>query len=232
MHFMLSSMSVVYVLFTPMPDDGGENPTMKQVRKRANFTPTDEEFEASEPLDTRITSSHSTASSNFTTPLSPGHPLTQTSPNPMISQTLYYYRNRYKSSYKTPSPSSLASSSTLLLWKRYQGTSKLIEDTEGESSKSYSEREGSVDEGPDSEEEEEAALEGYPYSLPVLPSSLTVSTLVASPSDSSPVASPTTVEAESLLTELGAQNTMMQQELQELRDRVTTLEWEGSRRGR
>ncbi|GJW54316.1 zinc finger, CCHC-type containing protein [Tanacetum coccineum] len=27
MHFMLSSMSVVYVLTTPMPEDGGENPT-------------------------------------------------------------------------------------------------------------------------------------------------------------------------------------------------------------
>ncbi|GKA29043.1 zinc finger, CCHC-type containing protein, partial [Tanacetum coccineum] len=37
MHFMLSSMSVVYVLTTPMPDDGGENPTMEQVRKRAKW---------------------------------------------------------------------------------------------------------------------------------------------------------------------------------------------------
>nr|GEV07276.1 zinc finger, CCHC-type [Tanacetum cinerariifolium] len=34
MHFMLSSMSVVYVLTTPMPEDGGENPTVEQVRKR------------------------------------------------------------------------------------------------------------------------------------------------------------------------------------------------------
>nr|GEW81245.1 hypothetical protein [Tanacetum cinerariifolium] len=37
MHFMLFSMSVVYVLTTPMPDDGGENPTMKQARKRAKW---------------------------------------------------------------------------------------------------------------------------------------------------------------------------------------------------
>ncbi|GJV33669.1 hypothetical protein Tco_1394069 [Tanacetum coccineum] len=37
MHFMLSSMSVMYVLTTPMPDDGGENPTVKQVRKRAKW---------------------------------------------------------------------------------------------------------------------------------------------------------------------------------------------------
>ncbi|GJX53142.1 zinc finger, CCHC-type containing protein [Tanacetum coccineum] len=37
MHFMLSSMSVVYVLTTPMPNDGGENPTVEQVRKRAKW---------------------------------------------------------------------------------------------------------------------------------------------------------------------------------------------------
>nr|GFC51483.1 zinc finger, CCHC-type [Tanacetum cinerariifolium] len=37
MHFMLSSMNVVYVLTTPMPEDGGENPTVEQVRKRAKW---------------------------------------------------------------------------------------------------------------------------------------------------------------------------------------------------
>ncbi|GJU66055.1 zinc finger, CCHC-type containing protein [Tanacetum coccineum] len=37
MHFLLSSMSVVYVLTTPMPKDGGDNPTMEQVRKRAKW---------------------------------------------------------------------------------------------------------------------------------------------------------------------------------------------------
>ncbi|GJT85018.1 hypothetical protein Tco_1066735 [Tanacetum coccineum] len=51
---------------------------------------TDEEFEASEPSDTRITSSHSTASSDSTTPLSPGHPLAQTSPAPT---RVSYYRS-------------------------------------------------------------------------------------------------------------------------------------------
>ncbi|GJU91012.1 zinc finger, CCHC-type containing protein [Tanacetum coccineum] len=30
MHFLLSSMSVVYVLTTPMPEDGGENPIVEQ----------------------------------------------------------------------------------------------------------------------------------------------------------------------------------------------------------
>ncbi|GJW62175.1 hypothetical protein Tco_0111510 [Tanacetum coccineum] len=34
MHFLLSSMSVVYVLTTPIPGDGGDDPTVKQVRKR------------------------------------------------------------------------------------------------------------------------------------------------------------------------------------------------------
>ncbi|GJY91788.1 zinc finger, CCHC-type containing protein [Tanacetum coccineum] len=37
MHFLLSSMSVVYVLTTPMPDGGGDNPTVEQVRKRAKW---------------------------------------------------------------------------------------------------------------------------------------------------------------------------------------------------
>nr|GFA82024.1 zinc finger, CCHC-type [Tanacetum cinerariifolium]GFA82063.1 zinc finger, CCHC-type [Tanacetum cinerariifolium] len=36
MHFLLSSMSVVYVLTTHIPDDGGDDLTVKQVRKRAN----------------------------------------------------------------------------------------------------------------------------------------------------------------------------------------------------
>nr|GEW69960.1 zinc finger, CCHC-type [Tanacetum cinerariifolium] len=36
-HFMLSSMSVGYVLTTPMPEDGSENPTVEQVRKRAKW---------------------------------------------------------------------------------------------------------------------------------------------------------------------------------------------------
>ncbi|GJS34118.1 hypothetical protein Tco_0532500 [Tanacetum coccineum] len=36
-HFLLSSMSVVYVLTTPMPEDGGDNTTVEQVRKRAKW---------------------------------------------------------------------------------------------------------------------------------------------------------------------------------------------------
>ncbi|GKD91503.1 hypothetical protein Tco_1367010, partial [Tanacetum coccineum] len=37
MHFLLSGMSVVYMLTTPMPENGGENPTVEQVRKRAKW---------------------------------------------------------------------------------------------------------------------------------------------------------------------------------------------------
>ncbi|GJY82140.1 zinc finger, CCHC-type containing protein [Tanacetum coccineum] len=37
MHFLLSSMSVVYVLTTPMPKDGGDDVTVEQIRKRAKW---------------------------------------------------------------------------------------------------------------------------------------------------------------------------------------------------
>ncbi|GJW79248.1 hypothetical protein Tco_0140930 [Tanacetum coccineum] len=37
MHFLLSSMSMVYVLTTLIPKDGGDNPTVEQVRKRAKW---------------------------------------------------------------------------------------------------------------------------------------------------------------------------------------------------
>ncbi|GJY71133.1 zinc finger, CCHC-type containing protein [Tanacetum coccineum] len=37
MHFLLSNMSVVYVLTTLMPEDGCDNPTVEQVRKRAKW---------------------------------------------------------------------------------------------------------------------------------------------------------------------------------------------------
>ncbi|GJV70010.1 zinc finger, CCHC-type containing protein [Tanacetum coccineum] len=50
MHFMLSSMSVVYVLTTPMPEDGGENTTVEQVRKRAKWDNDDYNVETSKEL--------------------------------------------------------------------------------------------------------------------------------------------------------------------------------------
>ncbi|GKD10644.1 hypothetical protein Tco_1190329 [Tanacetum coccineum] len=37
MHFLLSSMSVVYVLTTSIPEDGGNDATVEQIRKRAKL---------------------------------------------------------------------------------------------------------------------------------------------------------------------------------------------------
>ncbi|GJY83454.1 hypothetical protein Tco_0496830 [Tanacetum coccineum] len=37
MHFLLSSMSVVYVLTTPIPEDGGDDATLEQIMKRAKW---------------------------------------------------------------------------------------------------------------------------------------------------------------------------------------------------
>ncbi|GJX92096.1 hypothetical protein Tco_0345422 [Tanacetum coccineum] len=37
MHFLLSSMGVVYVLTTPIHEDGGNDATMEQIRKRAKW---------------------------------------------------------------------------------------------------------------------------------------------------------------------------------------------------
>ncbi|GKA40476.1 hypothetical protein Tco_0733069 [Tanacetum coccineum] len=37
MHFLLSSMSVVYVLTAPIPKDGGDDATMEQIKKRAKW---------------------------------------------------------------------------------------------------------------------------------------------------------------------------------------------------
>ncbi|GJY54073.1 hypothetical protein Tco_0445737 [Tanacetum coccineum] len=133
----------------------------------------DEEFEASEPSDTRITSLHSIAPSDSTTLLSPDHPLTQTTPTPTLSRPLspgfsvrlkeamnlspLSFRKRYRSSYETPSlSSSPAPSSTLPIRNRYQGTSEPIlvtktEDDESQAEGASSGSEESEDEGPDSE---------------------------------------------------------------------------------
>nr|GEX49579.1 hypothetical protein [Tanacetum cinerariifolium] len=129
---------------------------------------TDEEFEASKPSDTRITSTHSIAPLDSTTPLSPDHPLTQTSPT--STRVSYYHSTarmaRYRSSYEIPSPSS---SPKLPIWKRYRGTSDLVEDTKDESLDLDTEGEGSEDEGSGSEEEEEeAAPEGQQQAVSVV----------------------------------------------------------------
>nr|GEW07651.1 hypothetical protein [Tanacetum cinerariifolium] len=130
-------------------------------------------FETSEPSNTMITSPHFIAPSDFTTPLSPDHPLAQTSPAP--TQASYYHGTARMA---TPS-SSLA----LPIRKRYQGTSELIKDIDDESSDLDIEREGSEDEGPGSEdkghgledegpgsedEEEEAVPEGQHQAVSVV----------------------------------------------------------------
>ncbi|GJS78406.1 hypothetical protein Tco_0728287 [Tanacetum coccineum] len=132
---------------------------------------TNEEFEALEPSNTRTTSPHSSASSDSTAPLSPDHPLTQTSPTPTPTRVLFHrrttcmtvraqpamspglsarvtkamilsdlaFRKRYRSSYKTPSPSL-----TLPVRKRYRCTSELILDTETEDDELEAQGAGSV----------------------------------------------------------------------------------------
>ncbi|GJX50123.1 hypothetical protein Tco_0276968 [Tanacetum coccineum] len=154
----------------PLPDD----PYVAVRQARVPFT--DEELEASEPSDTRTISSHSSASSDSTTPLSPDHPLTRTTP----TLASFHRRTSFRSSYETPSPSP---SSTLPVRKRYRGTSELIldtdsegdelgdedteEDGENESLDTDDEREGSEDEGPGLEgRKEEAVPEGQQQGVP------------------------------------------------------------------
>ncbi|GKE66232.1 hypothetical protein Tco_1520393, partial [Tanacetum coccineum] len=115
---------------------------------------------------TRNDSSHSSASSYSTAPLSLDHPFTHVSPTPTPTRVSFHhrtarmvtlrmtvrvqpamspghsarvteamalsdspFRERYRSSYETPSSSS---SPTLLMWKRYRGTFELILDTDYE----------------------------------------------------------------------------------------------------
>ncbi|GKE28246.1 hypothetical protein Tco_1443630, partial [Tanacetum coccineum] len=141
---------------------------------------TDEEFEDSEPSDTRTTSSYSSASLDSTTPLSLDHPLTQTTPTrasfhhrtaritvlaqPAMSpdhsarvaevMTLSNsaFHKRYRSFYETPSPSP-----NLPVHKRYRGTSELILDTDSEGDELGDEdtEEDREDESSDTDDERE-----------------------------------------------------------------------------
>nr|GEV85718.1 hypothetical protein [Tanacetum cinerariifolium] len=133
-----------------------------------------EESDPIEASETRIASP-----SDSTSPLSPNHPLTQTSPTHIPSKAFYYpstarkamrtqlilspgifarvtkaaslspssFRKRYRSSYETPSSSpSPTSSSTLLIRKRYRGTSEPILDTKTEDDESEAKGAGSESE--------------------------------------------------------------------------------------
>nr|GEW24848.1 hypothetical protein [Tanacetum cinerariifolium] len=115
-----------------------------------------EEFEAVKPSGTRTDLSHSSGLSDSTTPLSPDHPLTLISPthasfyrkttrmtvcvqpamspghSAKVTEAMALsdlaFRKRYRSSYESPSSSSLI----LPVRKRYQGTSELILDTDSD----------------------------------------------------------------------------------------------------
>ncbi|GKC29412.1 hypothetical protein Tco_1036706, partial [Tanacetum coccineum] len=123
-------------------------------------TPVGEEFKASEPSGTRTVSSHSSASSDSTTPLSPDHPLTHDSPTPTPTRVSFHRRtariavhtqptlslgmsariaeaaalspSSFRKRYKSSYETSSSSSSTLPTRKRYRGTSELILDNDSE----------------------------------------------------------------------------------------------------
>ncbi|GJZ69032.1 zinc finger, CCHC-type containing protein [Tanacetum coccineum] len=65
MHFLLFSMSVVYVLTAPMSEDGGDNPTMEQVKKRAKWDNKDYDTLKAKYMD-EYASSKKFLISNFT----------------------------------------------------------------------------------------------------------------------------------------------------------------------
>ncbi|GKF24597.1 hypothetical protein Tco_0076919 [Tanacetum coccineum] len=115
------------------------------------------EFEAFEPSGTRTDSSHSSASSDSTTQLSPDHPLTHVSPTPTPTRASLHRRTARMTVCAQPAMSSDHSarvaeamalsdsgfckryrssyetpSSTLPIRKRYRGTSELILDIDSE----------------------------------------------------------------------------------------------------
>ncbi|GKD27956.1 hypothetical protein Tco_1234170 [Tanacetum coccineum] len=123
------------------------------------------EFEASEPSDTRITSLHSSTSLDYTAPLSPDNPFTQTSPTLTPTRVLFHRRTARMAVRIQPTLSS--GMSVQIAEAAAFGTSELVEDSEDESLDSDTEREGledeghvSEDEGPGLEEEGEVVPEG------------------------------------------------------------------------
>ncbi|GJS56469.1 hypothetical protein Tco_0629831 [Tanacetum coccineum] len=125
-----------------------------------------QEFEASEPSGTRTVSSHSPISSDSTAPLSPDHPLTHVSPTSTPTRVSFHpalslssFCKRYRSSYKTPSPSS---SPILPVQKRYRGTSQLILDNDSDGDKLGEEdtKEDEEDESSDADDERERESQG------------------------------------------------------------------------
>nr|GEY41543.1 hypothetical protein [Tanacetum cinerariifolium] len=153
---------------------------------------TDEEFEASEPSNTRITTSHSSASSDSTTPLSRDHPLTQASPTPTPTRVLFHRRtarmamrtqptlspgmsariakeaalslSSFHKRYRSSYETSSSSPPSLPIRKRYRGASKLVEDIKDESSDLGIDRDSSKGEGHSSKGEGHGSKEEGPGS--------------------------------------------------------------------
>ncbi|GKE09294.1 hypothetical protein Tco_1412845, partial [Tanacetum coccineum] len=108
---------------------------------------TDKEFEVSKPSDTRITPSHSSASSDSTTPLSPDHPLTHVSPTPTPTRVSFHHRTAHMDVRTQPtlSPGMLARIAEAAALSHLPS----VRENEDKSSNSDAEREGHVldDEG-------------------------------------------------------------------------------------
>nr|GEY14732.1 hypothetical protein [Tanacetum cinerariifolium] len=82
------------LVVTDTKSDPEEAPSeVEELRPLGSRVPlTDEEFEASDPSGTRTDSSHSSASLDSTTPLSPDHPLTQVSPTLTPTRASFHRR--------------------------------------------------------------------------------------------------------------------------------------------
>ncbi|GJW59139.1 hypothetical protein Tco_0105870 [Tanacetum coccineum] len=122
-----------------------------------------EEFKAFEPSGTRTDSSHSSASSDSTAPLSPDHTLTRISPTPTPTRVLYHRRTaRMTISVRGIDPLTRHHHHHRLQPFQYR---RGLDD---ESQSLDNESQGLEDEGPDMEEEEEAAPEGQQQAVSVV----------------------------------------------------------------
>ncbi|GKD33712.1 hypothetical protein Tco_1249221 [Tanacetum coccineum] len=130
-----------------------------------------EEFEASEPSSTMTISSHSSALSDFTAPLSPDHLLSQASPTATPTRVSFHRKTTRIVVHTQPTLSpgrsiriakaaALSPSSFHLDVKR--------DSSEGEHHGLESEGHGLEDEGPGSEDEEEAEPEGQQQAISVV----------------------------------------------------------------
>nr|GEY53911.1 hypothetical protein [Tanacetum cinerariifolium] len=137
------------------------------------------EFETVEPSGTKTDSSHSSASSDSTTPLAYDRAcparhalvhLARVTKAMALSDSTF--RKRYRSFYETPLPSP---SLTLPVRKRYRGISELILDTDSEGDKLGNEEDESsdVDDEREREREEEVIPEGQQQVVLVVETAVT-----------------------------------------------------------